>query len=163
MTRTFAAPWSRTVKVITVAALLATATLFFFGEIVGGSIFVLVNALSVAVSARGYEVAPGRLSILHPGRRTTLNLSDVQTVSLCPGAFTGSVRLFGVGGLFGFTGLFQNDLLGRYRAFGTDPERAVVLKFAKRTLVVTPDDPAAFVAAVIEAKLDSRSVHPLTA
>ncbi len=73
------------------------------------------------------------------------------------------MRLFGIGGLFASTELFQNDVLGRYRVFGTDPEWAVVLKLAKRTLVVTPDEGAALIAAVDEAKLDSRSTRPLTA
>ena len=163
MSRTFAAPWSWTVKIITAAVLLATAAFFLFGDVVVGSIFIFVDVLSVAVSARGYEVAPGRLAILRPGWRTILELTDLQDVGVYSGALTGSLRLFGIGGLFGFTGLFHSASLGRYWAFGTDPKRAVVLKFAKRTLVVTPDDPAAFVAAVIEAKLESRSAHPLRA
>ncbi|VGO17923.1 hypothetical protein PDESU_06525 [Pontiella desulfatans] len=57
----------------------------------------------------------------------------------------GSIRLCGNGGLFSFTGLYRNKKLGNYRVFVNDLNRAVVLRFSKRTTVVTPDDPAAFV------------------
>ena len=35
-----------------------------------------------------------------------------------------------------------------YEAYATDPRRSVVLRFADRVVVVTPDDPSAFVEAV---------------
>ncbi|HXZ86218.1 MAG TPA: PH domain-containing protein, partial [Myxococcota bacterium] len=62
-------------------------------------------------------------------------------------AMTGSMRLFGNGGLFSFTGLFQSRTLGRYRAFVTDPARAVVLRTARRVVIVSPAEPQAFVEA----------------
>ncbi len=48
------------------------------------------------------------------------------------------------GGLFSFTGSFRNKALGAYRAFVTDPHRTVVLRFPKRTVIVSPDSPEAF-------------------
>jgi hypothetical protein len=42
------------------------------------------------------------------------------------------------------TGLFRNRTLGMYRAFVTDPARAVVLKTAGRTIVISPSEPEAF-------------------
>jgi len=60
----------------------------------------------------------------------------------------GSLRLFGNGGLFSSSGLFWNRRLGRYRAFATDPGNAVVLEFPDRTLVVTPESPSGFLAAL---------------
>ncbi|MCZ7563317.1 MAG: PH domain-containing protein [Burkholderiales bacterium] len=59
-----------------------------------------------------------------------------------------SLRLFGNSGFFCIAGLFSNRKLGRYRAFATDPQRAVVLDLATRKVVVTPDDPQAFLAAL---------------
>ena len=59
-----------------------------------------------------------------------------------------SMRLFGNSGFFCIAGHFSNRKLGRYRAFATDPVRAVVLELAKRKIVVTPDDPWAFQAAL---------------
>jgi hypothetical protein len=53
--------------------------------------------------------------------------------------------LFGNGGLFSFTGVFRSPKLGRYRAYVTDPARTVILRFAERIAVVSPEDPDAFV------------------
>jgi hypothetical protein len=62
----------------------------------------------------------------------------------------GSIRLFGNGGLFSFTGLYRNKKLGNYRAFVNDWHKCVILRFAKRTIVVSPNDPDGFVAVVEE-------------
>ena len=41
-------------------------------------------------------------------------------------------------------GFFRNRTLGRYRAYATDPGRAVVLVLGGRTVVVTPGEPRIF-------------------
>lgn len=64
MTRTFAAPWSLAVKVITFTILFLIPILFIAGEIAGGYVLVFAIVLSVVVSARGYQVSPGQLTIL---------------------------------------------------------------------------------------------------
>lgn len=43
---------------------------------------------------------------------------------------------------------FRNHIVGRYKAYATDGMRAVLLDFDGWKLVVTPDSPAEFVAAV---------------
>ena len=53
-------------------------------------------------------------------------------------------------GVFSLTGLWWNRKFGRYRAYVTDQKRAVVLGFEQKTVVVSPDRPAEFVAAVKE-------------
>ena len=65
------------------------------------------------------------------------------------------LRLFGNGGLFSYHGWFWNRRLGRYRLYATDPERAVVLRFARRTIVVSPGEPAAFVRALLDRRTAS--------
>jgi hypothetical protein len=60
-------------------------------------------------------------------------------------ALRGAWRVFGNGGLFSFTGEFWSRKLGRFRALATDPERAVVLRWPKRTIVITPHDPQQFI------------------
>ena len=53
------------------------------------------------------------------------------------------------GGLFSFGGQgCKNRRLGRFEAYATDPGRSVVLRFPGRVVVVTPDEPDAFVDAV---------------
>jgi PH (Pleckstrin Homology) domain-containing protein len=62
-----------------------------------------------------------------------------------PDAMRQSIRTFGSGGLFSFTGCYRNKALGAYRAFVTDPHRTVVLHFPTRTVVVSPSAPEEFV------------------
>ena len=53
------------------------------------------------------------------------------------------------GGLFSIGGRnCRNRRLGRYDAYATDPARCVVLRFPDRIVVMTPDDPDAFVEAI---------------
>ena len=62
-----------------------------------------------------------------------------------------SLRTWGNGGMFSFTGHFVNHPLGRYRAFVTDPARTVVLALPEGVVVVSPDRPDEFIAAVTAA------------
>jgi len=75
---------------------------------------------------------------------TTVPLTGLGQAFHDPCAMKGSLRLFGNGGLYSITGLYQNKLLGRFRAFVTDPRRAVALVLPGRTVVISPADPAAF-------------------
>ncbi|MDX1530757.1 MAG: PH domain-containing protein [Rhodothermales bacterium] len=154
---TFRAPWDLRLTLITVLALVllvgvGVATWFLSEGVLeravsGGTPLAIVLG-ALACSVRGYRVAGGRLHVLRLGWTTTFPLDRLRDVRAQPGATAGSIRTFGNGGLFAFVGRFRNGLLGPYRAFVTDPARAVVLEFEDRTVVVTPDDPAAFVAAV---------------
>jgi hypothetical protein len=47
--------------------------------------------------------------------------------------------------LFSYTGFHWRKKLGFYRVYATDPDRAVVLRYPKRTIVITPHDPQAFI------------------
>ena len=58
----------------------------------------------------------------------------------------GSLRIFGNGGLFAFTGKYRNRKLGIYNAYATALRLAVVIKLGdKKTLVVTPEKPEQFI------------------
>ena len=71
----------------------------------------------------------------------------------------GSLRTMGIGGLFGFVGYFHNEILGSYRAYATNELNTVVLVFDGETIVVTPDDPEAFVEAVKAASPALSAAH----
>lgn len=60
-----------------------------------------------------------------------------------------SVRTFGNGGLFSFSGWYYNTLLGAYRAFVTDPNQTVVLHLGGRSVVVSPAKPEEFVREIL--------------
>ena len=82
---------------------------------------------------------------------TRLPLAGLVSAQADATATRRSLRLFGNGGLFSFSGLFWNRRFGRYRMFATDPRLAVVLTFARGIVIVTPEAPDVFVASVRQA------------
>jgi hypothetical protein len=155
----FNAPWGAPLVVMTVAC--AAICLFLpvlgvtiiLGKITAASpwtgwTLIAVPLLTVAVSAafmvRGYVLTDASLIIKRLGWESRLDLSRLISATVDPDAFHGSIRLFGNGGFFSFTGWFRNKKLGVYRAFATDAKRAVVLRFSGKPIVITPDDPQKF-------------------
>ena len=101
---------------------------------------------SFLFAVTGYAIDEAGLHVERPLFATRIPLGGLQRVWSDPDACKGSLRLFGNGGLFSFTGLFRNKTLGTYRLFGTDLGRAVVLQLPARVVVITPADPDAFIA-----------------
>lgn len=117
-------------------------------------------AATAAFSVRGYSVDGETLLVHRLGWTTRFDLSRLTRAEFSPGATAGSMRTFGNGGLFAFVDHFRNAALGPYRAFATDGARTVVLDFATgrgtERIVVTPDRPAEFVAALPYARAHSK-------
>lgn len=161
----FGAPWSASVKWITMLAVAGLVCVAIFGvsqlEDVGSGTSILyvlatvvLPALVLVVSAcwmiRGFVVTGEMILVERLGWQSKLDLKDLVSVTADPEAMDRSLRTFGVGGLFCFCGRFRNKSLGAYRAYATDPKRSVVLKFQNQTVVVTPDRPDDFVDCVKE-------------
>lgn len=154
---TFAAPWSRTLRGMTAVALAILAGIALIGLLTGPRqllvwqlsmvwfpiVFGIVSAFFVV---RGYSIDGQAIRVVRLGWSVHLPLEGIESVALEPEALRGALRIFGNGGLFAFSGLFWSRKLGRFRAFATDPARSVVIRWAGRTVVLTPDDPARFVA-----------------
>jgi hypothetical protein len=152
----FAAPWSRALKtasalaVVVLAGIAAAAILVVPARLLltrSVMLGVPLGALALALLNRvsGYTLTATHLQVRRPFWSTTFALAQLLSVAGDAEVFKGSVRLFGNGGLFSITGFFWKRRLGCYRAFATDPARAVVLRFRTRTIVVTPDDPQRFI------------------
>lgn len=101
---------------------------------------------------RGYTLDKGSLIIHRLIWSSHLDLGCLISAACDPRAMSGSIRVAGNGGLFAICGWFRNSKLGSYRAFGTDPDRSVVLRFTNQTVVVTPDSPDLFVENVVNEK-----------
>ncbi len=106
-----------------------------WGLLIGAALF----------TVRGYVVSGQTLLVRRLLWSDTMDLSGLISVEWTPHAMAGSIRTFGNGGFFSFSGRFRNKLLGSFRAFVTDRTRTVVLRFPKQTVVVSPDNPQAFV------------------
>lgn len=158
MTLDFGAPWSRSLKTASALAVVMLAGVATTGILMPGRLalarclmvglppVVLASAFLSTVSSYGLSAAA--LEVRRPLWATTFPLADLVSVAGDSAAFAGALRVFGNGGLFSFTGFFWSRRLGFYRALATDPARAVVLKFRRRTLVITPDDTQRFIVRV---------------
>ncbi len=150
----YQAPWGMTLKVI---SLFTTVLMFGIaiiglvglstgrGNLVWGlAMIVLPLALLVGgafFTIRGYVLTPEQLMIQRLGWTTPIPLQNLVAVEADPEAMAKSLRLWGNGGLFSFTGKFRNATLGNYRAYATHLKRCVVLRFQDSVIVVTPDHP----------------------
>ena len=94
---------------------------------------------------RGYTTTSDAILIHRMFWTTRLPLVGLRSVEYEPEAMRWSIRIFGNGGFFSFTGLFRNKQLGVYRAFVTDPRRTVVLRYADQSVVISPATPEEFV------------------
>ncbi|MFN0069020.1 MAG: PH domain-containing protein [Limisphaerales bacterium] len=162
--RDFTAPWGRSVKILTPVAV-GIIALLAAGQILAAQLvptvpkWVFALGLVVPVAAlvvtalcavRGYRVdaVQDALVILRPGRETALPLAGLEGAEVRPDAFRGVYMKAGSAGFFGYLGWFRSRALGSFRAWVTDPALSVLLRFPGRQIVVSPDDPAAFIAAL---------------
>jgi hypothetical protein len=106
---------------------------------------VVIVLVTLLFMVRGYVVTADEIVVERPFRSTRFERARLQSASTDPNALSGSLRIFGNGGLYSFTGLFWSSKLGRFRAYITDPTRTVILRFADRVVVISPADPDAFV------------------
>lgn len=152
----FRAPWSAQLRATTITytgLLLSVVLVGVFASaqmplaaaaaVIGSPLAVL--AVSLFFRVRGYVLTEEAIVVKRGGWDTRLPLAGLRSVAGDAQAMQRSIRVFGNGGLFSFAGVFWNRKLRRYRAFATDPSRAVVLRYPKRTIVITPHDPQHFI------------------
>ncbi len=163
--RRFGAPWDRQLLTSTIALLAVIAITAIVGtagaiqaNLRGIALAVTVFSSGVAIGAwalapRGFAIGDGRLRMLRNGWPSfKVRLEDVRSVAILePNALNGSLKIFGMGGLFGFYGLFRSPTLGSYRLHATRSGGLVLVRTATHTHVLTPDPPDDFAEALLAA------------
>ena len=148
----FGAPWSREVRVHTVVFTLImgipAALNLARGHYVIGLLLLGILLLCVSQAVRWYELSPRELRIRRLWWETRWPLEGLTAATIQPQVMDNSWRTWGNGGVGGFTGRFSGSGLGSYRAYVTDASRTVVLKTRRGPVVVSPDRPDDFVAAL---------------
>lgn len=154
MTQRFRAPWGWELRVSSAIFMfvlgIPLAIQLWIGHWVISTLLSTLLAVSLLLCVRGYELAPGELRIQRLLWSTRWPLAGLRSATLRPNVMQRSWRLWGNGGVFAVSGHFSNSELGRYRAFVTDFKRTVVLDTAQGTVVVSPDRPEDFIAAVTQ-------------
>lgn len=108
----------------------------------------IILGSAACFTVRGYTFEGDVLRIHRLLWDTVIPLTWLKQAETLPHAMRGSLRTCGNGGLYSFTGYYWNKRLGHYRAYVTDLERTVVLRFTTRCIVISPDEPEEFVEAV---------------
>jgi len=109
-------------------------------------LLILVTSLPFVV--RGFTIENGSLLVHRLFWKNEFPLDLLQGAEVIPDAMRRSIRSCGNGGLYSFTGRYWSKSLGHYRAFTNDWKRPVVLRWPHKTIVLSCDDPEAFVSAV---------------
>ena len=109
--------------------------------------FIIMLLLTFGFSPRAYSVQDGQLVIYRPFRNKFYGIEGIQTVSIVSKEeLKWSMRVFGVGGLFGYFGLFRNSHYGTMIWYASRRDQFVVIERSNgRAIVLTPDDPSSFV------------------
>ena len=152
----FRAPWGKVLRAATLISVALLTGLAVSGLLAYGRAPAYVSLLLISLPPaillgalpfmiRGYVLTENAIVVRRLGWRTQLPLAGLTSIAGDAEAMRGSLRLLGNGGLFSFSGEFWNRRLGRFRALATDPQRAVVLRYSRRTVVITPHDPQQFI------------------
>ena len=152
----FRAPWSKglymmTATTVAVLALIMLAAIFAPMRPPPLAALLLIGLPPLLVVAafagrvRGYVLSEDAITVRRGFWNTRLPLAGLHSVTGDVEAMRGSIRVLANGGVFSFAGRYWNMKLGWYRAFATDPGRAVVLRYPQLTVVITPHDPQHFI------------------
>jgi hypothetical protein len=99
----------------------------------------------------GYSIQNGMLRIHRLGWTKNIPISDIKSVEYKPNIMSGSLRTFGIGGVFGYIGHFRNRALSNYKAYVTHREKTVVIITNDNDqIVISPDKPELFVKLIQE-------------
>ncbi len=144
----YGAPWDKTLKIMTTAVcvILIAISIFIPGIYAFMPVTLIVVCLFLGV--QGYSIRDGHILIHRLGWSTRYPLSELTEATVNPQAMVGSIRTFGIGGLFGYIGYFRNTILGKYLAFVTDTKKCLVLGFGEKRVVISPDAPEEMRAAI---------------
>lgn len=146
----FNAPWGPTVWI---GSVLASALLVFMslqawstsGIMANGLLPLFLLAVFALFTIRGYTVTRDEILVHRLLWKTRVSRRRLRSAKFEPIAVQHSWRTLGNRGLFAISGWFRNSTLGLYRAYMTDFNRAVVLRYPFVTVVVSPDDPVRFI------------------
>jgi Bacterial PH domain len=163
----FRAPWSKSLMVASIfATLVCLGVAYALWTVPAEPSFeqvrlwlallpLAVISVGALLTVRGYSISNRELVIHRLFWPTRVSLHGLQGAYFDSNATHRSIRTFGNGGLFSFTGYFRNKELGSYRAFMTDRRRAVVLRFPSSVIVISPDRAEDFVNTISQYKVSS--------
>jgi hypothetical protein len=116
--------------------------------------FIIILVITYGFSPKGYAFEDRKLVIYRPFQNKFYATEYILNVSLVDRKeLKNSLRVFGVGGLFGYFGLFRNSRYGTMIWYATRRDQFVVIERSNgKTIVLSPNDPNSFVSEWNETK-----------
>lgn len=150
MQSNFKASWDLKLTITTGAIVLILGGSLFFEPSVIHSVIILTIIIGCSsLGVYGYSIQNDKLKIIRLGWAKEIKIKDITNVKATPHAMMGSIRRFGIGGLFGYIGNYKNGVLGSYKAYATNQNNTVLIETTNNgKIVVTPDNPGEFVKSI---------------
>jgi hypothetical protein len=119
----------------------------YAAPIIFSSIFIIIYLITFLYRPVAYTINGDSISIKRLIGSKNIALSDIANVTAIERKqLRWAVRLFGVGGLFGYWGTFTNGQFGRMTWYATNLNKAVMIETKKgKRIVITPDTAADFI------------------
>jgi hypothetical protein len=108
----------------------------------------MLAAVLWASRIQRYRLSGEELLVELRFRTVRFPLAGLISASIDPEAMRHAWKLYGNDGLGAYSGRFRSRRLGAFRAYLSDAERAVVLRWPDRCVVISPEQPSYFLEAV---------------
>jgi hypothetical protein len=148
--QSFAISYDLPSKIISTVVVAALAIVFIItGNAWVGVLDLCITVLTYAHSPQSYVVSGASILIRRLAGTVRIPLDSVRELrAAIPEDFRGCIRLWASGGFFGYYGLFRTARLGRCTWYVTNRRNSVILFTNQRTVVLSPNDVAGFLASV---------------
>jgi hypothetical protein len=120
------------------------------GSMIGPLVIVVLMVAMYVWRPLGLEVNDTGIAVRKMTTPWRIDFYDIASVRKAQeGEMAGSIRTFGNGGLFGYTGMYYNGKLGSMRWFCTQRKNYVIIETKNnKRIVITPDEPDELLAAI---------------
>lgn len=110
-------------------------------------LLVLTYFICLLIKPLKYEINANEIIIHRLIKNLRINRADIQSVKIIDkNALSGSIRTFGVGGLFGWIGKFRNSTLGSMTWHLTRRDKAVLIHTKEdKKILISPDEAENFI------------------
>lgn len=143
----FKSPWDSLLIAMTTGIIVLLVGVAFFTGILWVILLNLgIVSICAAYGVYGYSIQDGELQIVRLGWSINIPLSSIRRVESKPITMMGSIRTFGIGGVFGYIGQFKNSILNNYTAYVTHRKKTVlIVTDDDQKILISPDDPNEFI------------------
>lgn len=111
-------------------------------------LLVLIYFITFAFRPKYYTFTNDKLEVNRLFKNVEIDLVEIKSVEqIGKEKLSKTMRTFGVGGLFGYFGKFQNTQIGSMTWYATRMDKAVlIVTNDNKKIILTPDNPEEFVA-----------------